>query len=227
MASEILNIIEWGEVPYEDAWRRQQDIFNGKIVSKQSKQLPSNDLILCSHPPVYTIGRNGNPRNLLVTEKELQARGALFYKIDRGGDITFHGPGQIVGYPIIDLEQFHWGIKTYLFNIEELIIRLLACYDIKGERFQGATGVWLEPYTARARKICAIGVRASHYVTMHGFALNVNTDLRWFSLINPCGFTDKSVTSMQQELNRPVPIEEVTGKMKLIAKEIFQTGLNI
>ncbi len=218
-----LSFIYWGEIPYQDAWQRQHEIFDQKIRLKLFNETAEQTdyFILCTHPPVYTIGRNGNRENLLVSEEELRHLGAEFYKIDRGGDITFHGPGQVVGYPIIDLEHYHWGIKTYIYNIEELIIRLLAMYGIRGERLEGATGVWIEPQTARARKICAIGVRASHYVTMHGFALNVSTDLNWFQRINPCGFTDKGVTTMERELGRKVETEEIILRLKSLAVEMF------
>lgn len=217
-----MNYLWWGEVPYAEAWQRQQQLFTEKIQQKIRGERPENDFILCTHPPVYTIGRNGNTDNLLVSRERLEQRGASFFKIDRGGDITFHGPGQLVGYPLIDLEQFGFGIKTYIFTIEELIIRLLATYGLQAERLAGATGVWLDPLTQQARKICAIGVRASHYVTMHGFALNVLTDLSWFSLINPCGFKDKGVTSLQKELGYAPSMDEVRERLQQIAQELFQ-----
>ncbi len=214
--AEQIQYIDWGVVPYAEAWERQQRRFNDKIQAKMQGAKPSCDFILVEHLPVYTLGKHGKASNMLLSEEALQRVGAELYHIDRGGDITYHGPGQITGYPIFDLEQLGIGLKQYIYNIEELIIRVLADYGIQGFRIDGATGVWVGN-----NKICAIGVRASRYVTMHGFALNVNTDLRYFSYINPCGFTDKGVTSLQQELGHEVPIEEVKQKLYHAACEIF------
>ena len=168
---------------------------------------------MCEHPHVYTLGRSGKEGNMLLSEEQLQKIGATLYHIDRGGDITYHGPGQLVCYPILNLEEFSLGLKEYVHLLEEAVIRVCASYGITAGRLEKATGVWLEGDTPRARKICAIGVRSSHFVTMHGLALNVNTDLRYFSYINPCGFIDKGVTSLQQELKREVPMEEVKQRL--------------
>jgi lipoyl(octanoyl) transferase len=170
-------------------------------------------LLLVEHNPVYTLGKSGKSENMLVSEEYLRSIGAEFFHIDRGGDITFHGPGQVVGYPILDLEQVGIGLREYIDSIEGAVIDLCAEYGIVAGRVEGASGVWLDGGTARARKICAIGVKSSRYVTMHGFALNVNTDLRYFNHINPCGFADRGVTSLQKELGREVSMEEVKEKV--------------
>jgi lipoyl(octanoyl) transferase len=170
-------------------------------------------LLLVEHNPVYTLGKSGKSENMLVSEEYLRSIGAEFFHIDRGGDITFHGPGQVVGYPILDLEQVGIGLREYIDSIEGAVIDLCAEYGIVAGRVEGASGVWLDGGTSRARKICAIGVKSSRYVTMHGFALNVNTDLRYFNHINPCGFADRGVTSLQKELGREVSMEEVKEKV--------------
>ena len=169
--------------------------------------------MLCEHPHVYTLGRSGKEANMLLDEEQLERIGATYYHIDRGGDITYHGPGQLVCYPILYLEDFHLGLKAYVHVLEEAVIRVCASYGVAAGRVDGATGVWLEGDTPRARKVCAIGVRSSHFVTMHGLALNVNTDLRYFSYIHPCGFVDKGVTSLQKELGREVPMGEVKERL--------------
>ncbi len=212
-----------GLMDYEEAWDYQEilfhDIKNAKIRNwdlPQCEVLPkSNFLLFCEHPHVYTIGKSGKESNLLIDEEQLKARGAKVYKTNRGGDITYHGPGQIVGYPVLDLEDFGLGIKTYIDKLEQSIIDTLADYGLKGERLKGATGVWLEAgIKGKERKICAIGVRASRYVTMHGFAFNVNTDLNYFNYINPCGFVDKGVTSLQKELGKEMNIDEVKQRLR-------------
>ncbi|MCM1035086.1 MAG: lipoyl(octanoyl) transferase LipB [Paludibacter sp.] len=217
----IIRYVDWQQVDYETAWQRQESLFSQKIEQKTAGIVPTNDFVICQHPPVFTLGRHGKADNMLLSEEQLAEKGAQLLRVNRGGDITYHGPGQLVGYPIFDLEQFSLGLKNYIFAVEQTIINLLAHYGIRGERLAGATGVWIEPQTNRARKICAIGVRASRYVTMHGFALNVNTDLRWFSYINPCGFTDKSVTSLQQELGSEVPLQEVKQLLFDEATKVF------
>jgi lipoyl(octanoyl) transferase len=184
-----------------------------------------NYFLLCEHPNVYTLGKSGNEQNLLVTENYLKNQGAEFYKINRGGDITYHGPGQIVGYPILDLENFYLDIHRYMRDLEEVIIQTMAEFGIIGERLKGATGVWIESETPKARKICAMGVRASRWVTMHGFALNVNTDLTYFTNINPCGFIDKGVTSFEKELGRKVNLIEVQQVIKNKFESVFQAQL--
>ena len=169
-------------------------------------------MLLVEHPAVYTLGKSGHAENLLVGEEYLRSIGAEFYHIDRGGDITFHGPGQIVGYPILDLERIGLSLRDYIDALEGAVIRTVARYGIRAGRIAGASGVWIEG-AQPARKICAIGVRASRYVTMHGFALNVATDLRYFTHINPCGFTDRGATSIEKEIGRPVPMEEVKRRL--------------
>ncbi len=217
MANQIIQYIDWGTMPYEEAWKKQETLFQEKINQKAHPTHPiTQDFILVEHLPVYTLGKHGKATNMLLTEEALQRIGASLYRIDRGGDITYHGPGQITGYPIFDLEQLGIGLKTYIYTLEELIIRVIARYGIHGERIEGATGVWVGN-----NKICAIGVRASRFVTMHGFALNVNTDLKYFSYINPCGFIDKGVTSIQQELGRAIPLEEVKNALYEEALKCF------
>lgn len=206
-----MEFIDWGTIPYAQAWEQQETIFNHIIETKKVEK-PTHDLekvILCEHPHVYTLGKSGHENNLLINEEFLNKIQATFFKIDRGGDITYHGPGQLVGYPILDLDNHKISLKQYIHTIEEAIILTIAEFGIIGTRFEGATGVWLDVGKQNTRKICAIGVRASKFVTMHGFALNVNTDLTYFNYINPCGFVDKGVTSIQKELQREVSMEEV------------------
>jgi len=212
---------DWQLINYQTAWDKQKHIFNSLIDKKLNPDLDIKDItpqvILCEHPHVYTLGRNGKASNLLANEAFLQKINATFYHIDRGGDITYHGPGQLVGYPILDIAAMHLSLKDYVYRLEESIIQTIAYYGIKGSRLQGATGVWLDVDKANVRKICAIGIRASHYITMHGFALNVNTDLNYFHYINPCGFVDKGVTSIERELQRKMDMQEV----KHIYKQSF------
>ena len=210
-----------GEIDYGEALRIQTEAFQNLINAKIRKQSSENMFFFCEHLPVITLGKNGQASNLLASEQLLETQGISLYHTNRGGDITFHGPGQITGYPVFDLESFRIGLRQYVDTIEAIIIRFLSLYEIQGERLQGATGVWLEPDTERARKICAIGIKCSRFVTMHGFALNINTDLTYFSLINPCGFKDKSVTSLSNELGRKIDIN--TCKMQLVSlfKEKF------
>ena len=170
----------------------------------------THHLLLCEHPPVYTLGKSGHLKNLLITEMEMEENEIEFFKINRGGDITFHGPGQLVGYPILDLEKFYTDIGRYLRALEEVIILTIAHFGVKGERSNGETGVWIDAQIkGRERKICAMGVRCSRWITMHGFALNVNPDLSYFENIIPCGIVDKKVTSLQSEINSPVSMDEV------------------
>ena len=204
-----LKTTDWGTIPYPQAWEEQTTWFDALIKAKLEGEAYTNRIILCEHPPVYTLGRSGKEGNMLLRPEQLERMGATLFHIDRGGDITFHGPGQLVCYPIINLEEFSLGLKEYVHLLEEAVIRVCASYGITAGRVEKATGVWLEGDTRRARKICAIGVRCSHYVSMHGLALNVNTDLRYFSYINPCGFVDKGVTSIQQELGHEIPMQEV------------------
>ncbi len=220
---KIDEIIDLGTIAYAAAWEYQQKLFDKAIAQKQLGVSTTQTLILCEHPHVITLGKHGNSNNLLLPTENLRKRGVEFFYTDRGGDITYHGPGQLVVYPIFDLDAFEIGLKSYIFKLEEVVIRLLDDYGIKAERMPGATGVWLETDSNKnARKICAIGVRSSHFVTMHGLALNVNTDLSYFSLINPCGFIEKGVTSIQKELNSNAPkMEEIKNRIIRYFSEIF------
>lgn len=204
----------WGQIAYRDAWHRQSVLFEQLIAAKLQHTSYCNLLVFCEHPHVYTLGRHGKASNMLLNEEQLCHIQAELFQTDRGGDITYHGPGQVVCYPILNLEDFHLGLKEYIHLLEEAVIRVCAGYGIKGERVDGATGVWLAVGTPEERKICAIGVRSSHYVTMHGLALNVNTDLRYFSYIHPCGFTDKGVTSIAKEVGCRVDTAEVVEKLR-------------
>lgn len=208
-----LNISDWNLISYAEAWSRQTEYFDALIAAKQAGKRYDNHIIFCQHPHVYTLGRSGKAANLLLGEQQLKNTGAELFHIDRGGDITYHGPGQLVCYPIINLEDFSLGLKDYVHLLEEAVLCVCASYGIGASRMEKATGVWIESNTPRARKICAIGVRCSHFVTMHGLALNVNTDLNYFNHINPCGFIDKGVTSLQKELHRDVPLEEVKERL--------------
>ena len=226
-----------GLMAYKPAWEYQEMLLDSNVKIKSSirqRELAhdggslledvaesdislrtSNFFLFVEHPPVYTLGKSGHIENVLISENDRIARGIEFFKINRGGDITFHGPGQIVGYPILDLENFYTDIGKYLRNIEETVILTLAEYGIKGERSAGETGVWIDPeIPGRERKICAIGVRCSRWITMHGFALNVNTDLQYFDYIVPCGISNKHVTSLEAELGEKIPLEEVKEKIK-------------
>ncbi|MCB2194503.1 MAG: lipoyl(octanoyl) transferase LipB [Bacteroidetes bacterium] len=218
-----------GLIEYKNAWDYQEKIFSEYIqIKAENRELPDDqqkeiegNVLFCEHPHVYTLGKSGEQNNLLINDEFLNKIQATYFKTNRGGDITYHGPGQIVGYPIIDLERFNLQVKQYIANLEESIIRMLKEYDIDSERLQGATGVWLETGTSKARKICAIGVKASRFITMHGFALNVNTNLEYFNHINPCGFVDKGVTSMEKELGAKVNYEEVKDVLKGKIEEVF------
>jgi lipoyl synthase len=210
---------------YKETWEYQEEFFNAKVKEKGSlngdnKRTPDR-LIFVEHNHVYTLGKSGSEQNMLLDYLQLQAHDASFYHIDRGGDITYHGPGQLVGYPIFDLEVMKVGLREYIHLLEDAIIRCIRPFGITGGRLGGATGVWIDPGSAGARKICAIGVRASRYVTMHGFALNVSTDLSYFNHINPCGFTDKGVTSIEKETGRNVSIGEVKEILKNTMREVF------
>lgn len=212
---------------YKETWEQQEQLFKEILDVKISNRREGNTLetpnylLFVEHPHVYTLGKSGDLENLLANETLLQHIGATFYKINRGGDITYHGPGQLVGYPILDLENFFTDIHKYLRFLEQIFINILADYGLKGERSPGETGVWLGVGTPFARKICALGVRASRWVTMHGFAFNVNTDLGYFDHIIPCGINDKAVTSLAAELKREINLEEVKGKIKQHFQELF------
>ena len=204
-----------GIIEYSEALRIQTETFQNLIDTKIRKQSAESVLFFCEHLPVFTLGKNGQASNLLVSDAMLNEQGISLYYTNRGGDITFHGPGQITGYPIFDLEAFRIGLRQYVETIEEILIRFLSLYGIRGERLSGATGVWIDPGTVQARKIGAIGIKSSRFVTMHGFALNINTDLNYFTLINPCGFKDKGVTSLSNELGSTIDIH--TCKMQLVS----------
>ncbi|MBN1112048.1 MAG: lipoyl(octanoyl) transferase LipB [Bacteroidales bacterium] len=213
----MIKYTDWGKIGYQEAWDKQEVEFNQHLAKKAIKETysePTGRFVICEHPHVYTLGKSGNSANMLLNDELLKKIDATYVKTNRGGDITYHGPGQIVGYPIIDLESLNLQLKEYISKLEDVIIDTIADYGLKGERLDGATGVWLDPANPiKARKICAIGVKASRYVTMHGFALNVNTNLDYFTYINPCGFVDKGVTSLKKELNSEIDINEVKSKI--------------
>ncbi len=208
---------------YKETWDYQETLFNAIVDAKRKGVHAENHLIFVEHPHVYTLGKSGSEDNMLLNYIQLQAKNAQFYKINRGGDITYHGPGQLVGYPIFDLHQFNIGLKEYIHLLEDSIIMTIAEYGIVSERLDGATGVWIDTKVpGKTRKICAIGVRSSNWVTMHGFALNVNSDLSYFGHINPCGFTDKAVTSMEKELGKQVDFEQLSQKVLTNMMELFK-----
>ncbi|RZL13794.1 MAG: lipoyl(octanoyl) transferase LipB [Pedobacter sp.] len=215
-----VEFIDWGLLDYQAAWDKQNAVFEGIVALKTQNRTNStaiatpNYLIFCQHPHVYTLGKSGKPENLLLDEQGLIEKEATYYKINRGGDITYHGPGQIVGYPILDLDNFFTDIHLYLRTLEEAVILTLKDYNIEAGRYPGFTGVWLDADNEKARKICALGVRCSRWVTMHGFAFNVNTDLDYFKNIVPCGIDDKDVTSMKRELGYELDMDEVSSKLK-------------
>ncbi|MGA1030064.1 MAG: lipoyl(octanoyl) transferase LipB [Flavobacteriaceae bacterium] len=210
-----VQVLDLGQKAYQATWDYQEKLFQQIITQKSANRTTTdnkptpNYLLFVEHPPVYTLGKSGNFANLLVNEQQLKQKGIAFYKTNRGGDITFHGPGQIVGYPIFDLDNFFTDIHKYLRLLEQVVIDTLAHYGLQGARSEGETGVWLDVNTPFARKICAMGVRASRWVTMHGLALNVNTDLSYFQHIVPCGIVGKGVTSMQKELNQDLDLKSV------------------
>lgn len=210
-----------GSISYKEAWDYQEILFNELLQAKREDIISDNYLLFCEHLPVFTMGKSGAESNLLMTREFLHQKGIEYFKSNRGGDITFHGPGQIVGYPILDLEQFDMGVKQYIHAMEEAIIKTLQDYKIESERLEGSTGVWLDTKGKKPRKICAIGVKASRYVTMHGFAFNINTDMNYYSYINPCGITDKTVTSLQNELGKEIDLAEVQEKLKHYFEEVF------
>jgi lipoyl(octanoyl) transferase len=217
---------------YEVAWKMQENIFrmlvDNKLHNHRSISADENSdygtLISVEHPHVYTLGKSGSENNLLINHIQLQAKDVKFYRTDRGGDITYHGPGQIVGYPIFDLEKINISLKEYIHRLEEAVIMTISYFGISGSRLEGATGVWIDPENkGGARKICAIGVKASRYITMHGFAFNVNTDLTYFNYINPCGFIDKGVTSLEKELG----VKQDFTEVKLMIKNNLQKVFNL
>ena len=218
---------DWGKIDYKLAWDRQEALLTKTVAIKtlnrknEIQQATPNYLIFCEHPHVYTLGKSGHEENLLLDEQGLKEKDATFFKINRGGDITYHGPGQIVGYPILDLDNFFTDIHLYLRTLEEAIILTLKEYGIIAGRYPGYTGVWLDADNQKARKICAMGVRCSRWVTMHGFAFNVNVDLDYFKNIIPCGIDDKAVTSLAKELGYPLDLVEVKEKVKRHLGDLF------
>lgn len=226
-----------GNMGYQEAWDLQEDLLRKNLAVKASasaagikdpQKVPTQEyLLFCTHPHVYTLGKSGDPAHVLISNHEREKEGIAFFHTNRGGDITYHGPGQIVGYPILDLEKHYRDIGRYLRNLEEVIIRVLAGYGLHGERSAGETGVWLDPeISGKARKICAMGVRCSRWITMHGFAFNVNTELKYFDHIIPCGIRDKQVTSLQKELGSEMDLGEVKEKVKEAFYSVF-TGSNL
>jgi lipoyl(octanoyl) transferase len=218
-----------GSMDFRECWDLQESLLQKAVQQKMLNRelndhqtLPQHHLIFCEHPHVYTLGKSGHEKHLLVNDAWLKKMEATYYRINRGGDITYHGPGQLVGYPVLDLDQFFNDIHKYLRYLEEAVILMLAGYGIKGDRIEGLTGVWLDAGDpAKARKICAYGVRCSRWVTMHGFALNVNTNLEYFNHIVPCGITDMAVTSMQKELGGTINMNEVKNKMLKAFEKVF------
>ena len=231
--NKIIWVQNLGKVSYKNCWTYQEELFQGIIDQKRANrntniyQETKNYLLFVEHPPVFTLGKSGNMDNLLLDKARLAKEGIEFYKSNRGGDITYHGPGQIVGYPILDLDHFFTDIHRYLRTLEEVIISTLADYGLKATRSPGETGVWLDVGTPFARKICAMGVRASRWVTMHGFALNVNTNLQHFEHIIPCGIQGKGVTSLEKELGKQVPLKAVQEKIIRHFAEHFTADLRI
>ncbi len=240
MKNKQVKFVDWGLMDYKEAWEKQEELFsatvnqkirvtNRKIVAEgneyEEDEITPNYLVFCEHPHVYTLGKSGKPEHLLLNEQGLKQKHASYYHINRGGDITYHGPGQIVGYPILDLDNFFTDIHRYLRTLEEAVILTLADYGLTAGRYPGYTGVWFDADNDKARKICALGVRCSRWVTMHGFAFNVNTDLDYFKNIVPCGIDDKDVTSMQRELGHEVDIKEVKDILKQHICTLFDMEL--
>jgi lipoyl(octanoyl) transferase len=245
MDKQFVRYEDLGQMDYKAAWDYQESLLQENVKRKSLRyenaqqtfpgnvdsSLPNQEatthhLLFVEHPPVYTLGKSGSMENILINDEMRSAKGIEFFRTNRGGDITFHGPGQIVGYPILDLEHFGTDIGKYLRNIEEVIILTLHEYGIVADRSKGETGVWIEPSVkGKERKICAIGVRSSRWITMHGFALNVNTDLSYFNFIIPCGITNKQVTSLQKELGRDVDMEEVKEKIKMNFQKVFDVEM--
>ena len=228
-----IKLKDLGLTPYQEAWDIQQGIFDATVARKitnrklpDEEQIPTqSEFLFVEHPHVYTLGKSGDVNNMLLNEETLKEKGATFVKVNRGGDITYHGPGQVVGYPILDLDNLFTDIHLYLRKLEDVIINTIAEYGIKGERSDGETGVWLDVGKPSTRKICAMGVRTSRWVTMHGFALNVNSNLAYFDYIVPCGIRGKAVASMHAELGKEVDMEEVKEKIKKHFQIIFNVEL--
>lgn len=215
-----------GRRPYKQTWDYQEELLQQKIKAKQENLNQPDYLLFVEHNPVYTLGKNGKEKNLLINDQMLAARGIEFFHINRGGDITFHGPEQLVGYPVLDLDHYKTDLGWYLRSLEEVIILTIGEYGLKGERSKGETGVWLDAaIKGKERKICAMGIRCSRWITMHGFALNVNVDLNYFNFITPCGIQDKQVTSMQKELGYAVDMKEVKAKLVKNFEQVFDARI--
>lgn len=212
-----IHIEDFGVADYRTIWDKQKSLFNALIEErKRGEKINQEYILLGEHNPVYTLGFHGKESNLLFTEERLRTLGVECIRIERGGDITYHGPGQLIVYPIIDLEYHNLGVKQYMSMLEDCVIELIGRYGIRGEKVEGATGVWIDVGTPRERKICAMGIKCSRFITMHGLALNVNTDMSAFSAINPCGFIDKGVTSMAQELNECIDMDTIKNEFSRI-----------
>ena len=226
---ERVVVCNLGQMAYKPAWKLQKQLQAHLIAAKRADPPRRVDhvLLFVEHPPVYTLGKSGDTTNLLVPEDELEQLGASFFHIDRGGDITFHGPGQLVGYPILDLDRLNPDIHVYLRNLEEVIIRVCDEYGVEAGRVKGKTGVWITSETQRARKLCAMGIRCSRWVTMHGFAFNLNTDVSYFSNIIPCGITDGDVSSLARELGRPIDIEKARHTTTHHFSQIFDVDVRV
>ncbi len=227
---------ELGKKSYKEVWDYQEmllqenvrikSLVNSEPLTEGGDQSTTNYLLFVEHSPVYTLGRNGNAMNVLLNEEERIKKGIEYFHINRGGDITFHGPGQLVGYPVLDLQHFNTDLGWYLRSLEEVIIRTIAEYGLKGERSKGETGVWIEPdVKGSERKICAMGIRCSRWITMHGFAFNINTDLDYFNYIVPCGIQGKQVTSLQKELGQSISMEEIRNKVRFNFEKVFDAEL--
>ncbi|MFZ9587501.1 MAG: lipoyl(octanoyl) transferase LipB [Crocinitomicaceae bacterium] len=227
METPSVQVRDLGLIDYKEAWDFQESLLKKSVDIKilnrtnETQNVPENYLLFCEHPHVYTLGKSGKPEHLLLNEDQLEQASARYYKINRGGDITYHGPGQLVMYPIIDLEQFFTDIHKYMRFLEEAVILTLGDYGISAGRYDGLTGVWINPNQATARKICAMGVKCSRWITMHGIGFNVNSDLNYFSNIIPCGIDDKAVTSLEKELGRKVSMEEVKQRLRVHMEVVF------
>lgn len=233
LGRQAVTLRDLGLIPYQEAWNLQETLLKANVDRKLAagKSMPPGEvptqhhLLCCQHPHVYTLGKSGKPEHVLISPEAREAQGISYFKINRGGDITYHGPGQWVVYPILDLEKFRTDIGWYLRTLEEVVIRVIAAFGLSGARIAGATGVWVDADTPHPRKICAIGVRCSRWVSMHGLALNVNTDLSYFSHIVPCGIADKGVTSLAQELGRPVSMDAVHELLIAQFEDLFEAEL--
>lgn len=223
--SYLAQYVDLGLIEYKDAWDKQESYHKEIVAAKAEGNTCPGKLIFCEHPHVYTLGKSGEQNNLLINDEFLKKINATYYKSNRGGDITYHGPGQLVGYPIFDLETLGMGVREYIATMETAIINTLEDFGIKSTQMDGATGVWIDVGTPKARKLCAIGVRVSKAVTMHGFALNINTDVNYFNYINPCGFVDKGVSSVQKELGGAISFEDVKEKLKVRFISLFNLSL--